>query len=69
MDTYESIGVKELADKLGLDVRKVYALTKLKDDSLRPPGFKLGRQYRIWTSELPDYLHDGRFAKALEVIA
>ena len=69
-----SISCVELADLVGIDVRWVRQLAKIKDDSLRPPGYMVGRQYRIWVSELDDYLHangkyaDGGFAKAMEVL-
>lgn len=69
MDEYENISVPEFAKRLGLDVRRVRELTKIRDDSLRPPGFRVGRQYRIQTRDLQEYLHDGRFAKAMELIS
>ena len=70
----DNISVSELASLLKIDRRKIYQLAKMQDDSLRPPGYFAGkREYRIWTSELPDYLHsqgkyaDGGFARAMEV--
>ena len=69
MDEYENISVPEFASRLNIDVRRARDLTKLKDDSLRPPGFRVGRQYRIQTRDLPEYLHDGRFARAMELVS
>ncbi len=69
-----NISCVKLAEMLKIDVSKVRQLAKMQDESLRPPGYFAGkREYRIWASELPDYLHsegkysNGGFAKAMEV--
>lgn len=71
---FDNVSCAEFADMTNIDIRKARQLTKLKDKSLRPPGYFIGKkQYRIWVSELPDYLHsegkysDGGFARAMEV--
>lgn len=70
-----NISCVKLADMLKIDVRKVRQLAKIQDELLRPPGYFAGKcEYRIWLSELPDYLHaegkfaDGGFSRAMEVI-
>lgn len=70
----QSVSCVELANMLGVSALRIRQLTKMHDDSLRPPGYKVGREYRIWVSKLPDYLHsegkyaDGGFAEAMEVL-
>lgn len=65
VETAQSVSCPIFAQIVGVDVRTVRKLTKLKDSRLRPPGFKVGKQYRIWVSELADYLHGyGRYEGA-----
>lgn len=66
---YTTLAPSEFAALVGISINKAYALTKLKDESLRPPGYSSGNRYRIWASELDDYLKGGTFAEAMEAIA
>lgn len=74
VETARNVSCPEFARMVGVDVRKVRQLAKMKDPRYRPPGFYAGKQYRIWVSEIANYLHsegkyqDGGFAVAMEMV-